>query len=75
MTESEPLSGGTAGASLYATYSTWCTNNGHRALASNRFAERMQGLGLGARRTNRGAVYPVARVTGGDGSVTGGRHL
>lgn len=72
---------GTAGAALYSAYREWCERNGHRyTLASNRFAERMQALDLGARKTKAGMVYPVmtltaaeraAGVQGGAGSVQG----
>jgi P4 family phage/plasmid primase-like protien len=62
----DPLAWGTTGASLYSAYAEWCRTNGHRALASNRFAERMKGLGLAATKTKRGMVYPVARLSAVD---------
>ena len=68
----ESLSWGTPGATLYQAYSAWCTANGHRPLASNRFAERMKGLGFPARKTRHGMVYPVARISEAERAVQGG---
>lgn len=50
---------------LYRSYRAWAEQNGHRPVASRTFGERMRLIGLGSKRTNHGAVYPV-RITRGD---------
>jgi P4 family phage/plasmid primase-like protien len=50
---------GTGGAALYTHYRRWTEKNGHRPLASNRFADRMKDLGLKAKKTRSGMIYPV----------------
>lgn len=58
----------TAAEQLYRAYRAWADRNGHRPVASRTFGERMRLLGLGSKRTNRGAVYPVriAETEGGE---------
>lgn len=68
----ESLAWGTSGAALYQAYVLWCSSNGHRALASNRFAERMKGLGHAATKTRRGMIYPVVRLSEAERAVQGG---
>jgi putative DNA primase/helicase len=44
---------------LYRAYRCWAQDNGHRAMASNKFAERMGQLELPAKHTRYGNFYPV----------------
>ena len=44
---------------LYRAYRAWSQDNGHRAMASNKFAERMGQLGLPAARTRDRNFYPL----------------
>lgn len=44
---------------LYRTYRRWAENNGHRPMASNKFAERMAQLGLPSTHTRYGNFYAV----------------
>jgi len=55
---------------LYRHYKTWAGDNGHKALASNKFGERMKLDGLGAKHTRDGNFYSVTLRdrTAGDGS-------
>lgn len=57
---------GTGAADLYGAYVAWAQRNGHRAVASNTFGQRMQLLGLESRRTKHGARYPVSILTPGE---------
>lgn len=52
-------------AKLYDNYKAWASDNGHRAMASNKFAERMKLLDLGVRKGMHGNMYPV-RLSGGE---------
>lgn len=51
---------------LYRLYKEWATENGHRAMASNKFGERMHLLGYPARHTRTGNVYDVRKRIGSD---------
>jgi putative DNA primase/helicase len=52
---------------LYQRYRTWAGDNGHKALASNKFAERMRLLKLAGTHTRNGNFYPVRlRPNGAD---------
>jgi putative DNA primase/helicase len=62
----EPIQWGAAAADLYARYRTWSESNGHRAMASNKFAGRMHDLGLAVSHTRAGNRYPVALLTAAD---------
>jgi phage/plasmid-associated DNA primase len=44
---------------IYATYRAWCAENGYRALATNRFGERMKLLQMCPKHTMNGSFYPV----------------
>lgn len=44
---------------IYATYRAWCAANGYRALAINRFGERMKLLQMCPKHTMNGSFYPV----------------
>lgn len=44
---------------IYATYRAWCAENGYRALAINRFGERMKVLQMCPRHTMNGSFYAV----------------
>ena len=44
---------------LYRRYRNWASDNGHKALSSISFAERMRILGLPRKHTRSGNVYPV----------------
>lgn len=57
---------GTGAADLYSAYVAWAQRNGHRAVASNTFGQRMQLLELASRRTKHGARYPVSILTPGE---------
>lgn len=57
---------GTGAADLYGAYAVWAQRNGHRAVASNTFGQRMQLLGLASRRTKHGARYPVSILSPGE---------
>lgn len=50
---------------LYRIYHRWAQDNGHRPLASNKFAERMGQLGMPAQRTRDRNFYPL-RLEKGD---------
>jgi len=51
---------------LYRAYRHWAQDNGNRAMASNKFAERMGQLDLPAKHTRYGNVYPVTLQYGGE---------
>ena len=44
---------------LYSAYRRWAEQNGHRAMASNKFGERMGQISLASKRTMTGAFYPA----------------
>jgi putative DNA primase/helicase len=50
------------GERLYSVYSAWAKANGHRPLASNKFAERLEEAGIGGRRTRHGKRWHVELV-------------
>lgn len=56
--DSHPTHGHPA-AALYRVFRQWATDNGHRPMASNKFAERMRLLGLEAHKTRAGKYHPV----------------
>ncbi|HEY0465105.1 MAG TPA: phage/plasmid primase, P4 family [Polyangiaceae bacterium] len=60
------LRDGTPAEQLYRAYRYWAQDNGHRAMASNKFGERMAQLGLGAKHTRYGNFYPVKLERGDD---------
>lgn len=49
---------------LYGTYKAWASENGHRAMAANKFGERMGLLGHKPHKMNFGNVYHVKRKPG-----------
>lgn len=51
---------------LYFAYRVWAQESGHRALAVNKFAERMGQLELAAKHTRHGNFYPVKLERGAD---------
>jgi P4 family phage/plasmid primase-like protien len=50
---------GTPAKQLYRAFTNWCSENGHRPMASNKFGERMKLLDKRAEHTNQGNFYPV----------------
>jgi len=44
---------------MYASYRTWCEDNGHRRLAINRFGQRMKEIGIIPEHKMNGSYYPV----------------
>lgn len=54
-----PVSAGLRGVALYEEFKRWSVDNGHRPMASNKFAERLKILGISGHRTKSGMVYPV----------------
>jgi putative DNA primase/helicase len=56
--------GGAPAEQLYRAYRYWAQDNGHRAMASNKFAERMGQLELSAKHTRYGNFYPVKLESG-----------
>jgi putative DNA primase/helicase len=50
----------TPASNVYSRYRTWAQDNGHRAVASNTFGERMKHIGVGSKPSMTGNLYPVA---------------
>src|ERR1700738_163076 len=58
ITECCDHDGETGSDDLYRRYSDWCDQNGHHALASNRFSVDLERLGFTRRRKNTGQYWP-----------------
>lgn len=56
---SESLTAGTPAAVLYDAFKTWAQDNGHRAMASNKFGKRMAMLKLPSEPKHDARYYPV----------------
>jgi P4 family phage/plasmid primase-like protien len=65
LTLEAPTSTWCPSSKLYSAFRAWSEDNGHRPVASNKFAERMRLLGLGVTKGRLGNLYPVA-LKGGE---------
>jgi P4 family phage/plasmid primase-like protien len=63
--------GGTPARQLYKAYVIWCSENGHRPVASNKFGERMKLLGKRSEHADVGNFYPVKLEVYGFGGGEG----
>jgi putative DNA primase/helicase len=62
-------SDGTQAEQVYRAYKYWAHENGHKALASNKFGERMRLLGLEAKSDGHARRHPIKLARGcGDGN-------
>lgn len=65
LTAGADVRGGEQAEHLYRTYRRWADTNGHRPMASNKFAERMGQIELPSAHTRYGNFYPVTLEPGG----------
>lgn len=65
LTAGADVKDGEQAENLYRTYRRWSENNGHRPMASNKFAERMAQLELPSTHTRYGNFYAVTLQLGG----------
>jgi P4 family phage/plasmid primase-like protien len=59
LSEGAPVAHGIPAERLYAAYRNWAATNGHKAMASNTFGERMRLLGLGSKSDGSARRHPV----------------